>query len=374
MSVKVNNFITSFDFPTFARFLKRLKWSNDGKYNDCFTIWHQQENIQSEYEIILPENNNIKLFSETIKKALDILSDCYNKTYSQIIDDFNNTIEDKVKYSLKSEMTKNGLIPLNQGIQLLDNAKEMIMSSFLATNKKKKNYLGTHPESVKEVMDAIELGQTEEGSFVINIYIPQNYFINDEATLFEEPSFSRKALALMEDAVNELLSKIDEYLQNDDITIFDVCVDKGVSSNFCNAISGISANGKNDIKVEIEYNNGIDKNVEIKTMLINKELIPIINKVAVYFNSDLMKENYQIKGFVTILHKETNDFYGEVTLAAWVEDKFRKVRMQLRPEHYLIAIQAHREKNMLVCKGTLSIQDRHARLLDITDVLLEAEG
>jgi hypothetical protein len=373
MSLKIDNFIDSFDFSTFSCFLKRLEWSNDGKYNDVFTVWHKQNALQNEYEIILPENNNIKYFHKTIKEALNILSSYYNRTLSQIIDDFNNAIEDRVKYSITSEMTKNGLIPLNQGIQLLDNAKEMIASSFLATNKKKKNYFGPRPESINEALEAIELGQTEEGSFVINIYIPKDYYLGGEATLFEEPSFTRKALAVMEDAANELLVKIDEYLQNDDIKIFDSCVNNGVSSNFCNAISGISSNGKNDITIDIEYNNGIDKNIEAKRIVINKEIIPIINRISAYFHSDLTEDNCEIKGFVTILHQEPNATDGEITLSALVEDKLRKVRIRLNQDHYVIAIQAHKDKNMLVCKGTLSIQDRYTRLFNVTDVIVESE-
>jgi hypothetical protein len=373
MKLKIDNFIASFDFSTFSRFLQRLKWSNDGKYNNVFTVWHKQDVLQNEYEIILPENRNIKYFEKTIGDVLNVLSSCYNRTLSQIIDDFNNAIEDKVKYSIKSEMTKNGLIPLNQGIQLLDNAKEMIVSSLLATKNKKRNYLGPHPDAINKALEAIELGQTEEGSFVINIYIPKNYYLGDEAILLGEPSFTRKALTLMEDATNELLTKIDEYLQNNDIKIFDSCVNKGVSSNFCNAISGISSNGKNDITIDIEYNNGIDKKVEMKKIVINKELIPIIDKIGAYFHSDLTEDNYEIKGFVTILRQEPDAIDGEITLAAWVEDRFRKVRMRLNQYHYSIAIQAHKEKIVLICKGTLTIQDRSAKLLNVTDVTLEAE-
>jgi hypothetical protein len=373
MRLKIDNFIVSFDFSTFSRFLQRLKWSNDGKYNDVFTVWHKQDVLQNEYEIILPENRNIKYFKKTIWEALNVLSFCYNKTLSQIIDDFNNAIEDKVKYSIKSEMTKNGLIPLNRGIQLLDNAKEMIVSSLLATKNKKKNYLGPRPDAINKALEAIELGQTEEGSFVINIYIPKNYYLGDEATLLGEPSFTRKALTLMEEAANELLAKINEYLQNDDIKIFDTCVNKGVSSNFCNAISGISSNGENDITIDIEYNNGIDKKIEVKQIIIDKELIPIIDKVSAYFHADLTEDNYEIEGFVTTLHQEPDAIDGEITLAAWVEDKLRKVKIRLNSNHYLIAIQAHKEKIMLICKGTLAIQGKSAKILNVSDVTLGAE-
>jgi hypothetical protein len=370
MSIKIDNFINSFDFMSFSRFLKKYQWIYDGKYNEIFTIWHRPEDDKSEYELIVPENNKIKYFYETIEKILTILSDYYNQTMAQIIDDYNNSIHDKVKYSLKSDMTKNGLIPLSEGIRLLDSAKEMLVSSFLATNKKKKNYIGQRPESVNKVLDVIELGQTEEGSFVINIYIPKDYLLEEQASLFQEPSFTRKALNLMETATSDLLQKIDEYLVNNNITIFDDCVQNGVSSNLCNAISEISLNGESDVSINIEYNNGIDREAEIKNIVIDKEFIPLINKVRDYFHLDLKEDDYEIKGFVTILHQEVDAIKGEITVAAWVEEKLRKVKMQLDQNQYEIALQAHKERIELICRGTLSIKDRITRLLNVTSVLL----
>jgi hypothetical protein len=138
MNLKTSEFITNYDFILFSNFLTRHGWNNDGKYSDIFTIWHRPEQNSSEYELILPESRNIKHYNVTIAKILDGLSNYYNKSNSQIIDDFNNSIRDKVKFSIKSEMTKDGMIPLNEGLRLLDNTKEMLAASLLAVNHKKK--------------------------------------------------------------------------------------------------------------------------------------------------------------------------------------------------------------------------------------------
>jgi len=142
MTLKTKTFFDNFSFSLFSKFLVKHGWINDGKYNNIFTIWHRPEEQNEHFEIIAPERNDIIFFYQTIGKILDVLSNFYRKTESQIVDDYNNSIHDKVKYSIKSESTKNGLIPLNDGIRLLDNAKEMIASTFMATKKKKKNYIG----------------------------------------------------------------------------------------------------------------------------------------------------------------------------------------------------------------------------------------
>jgi hypothetical protein len=372
MNLKTKNFIDNFNFSMFSNFLQAHKWINDGKYNEIFTIWHRPEEQNVDFELIVPEDNNIKYFYTTIEEILNGLSDFYEKTHSQIIDDFNNSIHDKVKYSIKSQMTKNGLIPLNEGIRLLDSTKEMLASTFSAVNKKKKNYIGQRYESVNNILEAVELGQTEEGSFVINIFIPKDYYEdkNIPLPLFEEPSYTRKALDIMESATKELLLKIEEYQSYKNIEIFNEIVEKGVSSNFCHAISEISSNGKNDILINIEYNEGIDKKTETREISISKESIPIINKVVEYFRSDMIEENQTLIGYVTILHKEEDAVEGEISLATFIEGKQRKARMKLNSGHYIIAVNAHRDEKRIVCKGTLSVQDRIARLLDVTEVLI----
>jgi hypothetical protein len=375
MNLKTKNFIENFNFSIFSKFLLAHKWINDGNYNKIFTIWHRPEEQNVNFELIVPEYNNIKYFYTTIEEILNGLSDFYGKTHSQIIDDFNNSIHDKVKYSIKSQTTKNGLIPLNEGIRLLDSTKEMLASTFMAVNKKKKNYIGQRYESVNNILEAVELGQTEEGSFVINIFIPKDYYEdkNIPLPLFEEQSYTRKALDIMESATKELLSKIEEYQEYENIEMFNEIVEKGVSSNFCHAISEISSNGKNDVLINIEYNDGIDKKTEVREISISKEFIPIINKVVDFFRSDMIEEDQLLSGYVTMLHQEEDAVEGEITLATWIEGKRRKVRMELNANDYIIAVNAHRDRQQVVCRGTLSIQDRIARLFDISSVLISDE-
>jgi hypothetical protein len=368
MNLKIRNFIQDYNFNTFSSFLSKYGWLNVGKYNEVFTIWHKDS-----FEIIVPETKHITSFPSTINRLIVDLADYYQKPAQQIIDAYNNSIHDKIKYQVKSDDTKNGLIPLNEGIKLLDNTKEMLAASFLSMDKKKKYYFGPHPESVNDVLNAIELGQTEEGSFVINIFIPRDYYEGGEQPLFEEPSMTRKALSVIETASNSLFTSITAYQQQGDIKIFDNTVIDGVSANFCQAISEISANGKNDVEISIEYNNGIDKPLDIHTISVKKEYIPVVNKVAEYLRSEITEENTSLYGYITTLHREKDAEVGEITLATWVLDKQRKVRMDLNQEQYTIAGVAHEKRQMVVCEGTLWIKDRTAKLLNVSSILIEAE-
>ena len=169
MKLKESHFIKDYNFILFSKYLSDYKWVNDGKYNEVFTVWHRKEVEYIDYEIVIPETREIRCLEKTLQEALSVLSSFYNKSVNSIIDDYYSISNDLIKFQIKSENTKNGLIPLNEGVRLIENTKEMLTSSFLATKKYKKNYIGPRPQTVNELLDKVELGQTEEGSFVLNI-------------------------------------------------------------------------------------------------------------------------------------------------------------------------------------------------------------
>ena len=54
-----------------------------------------------------------------------------------------------------------------------------------------------------------------------------------------------------------------------------------------------------------------------------------------------------------------------------LDGKLKKVKMVLNEEQYLIAQEAHKNKKLLVCKGTLNMFDRSTVLSKVTSVFIE---
>jgi hypothetical protein len=170
-----------------------------------------------------------------------------------------------------------------------------------------------------------------------------------------------------------LIEKVNEYSVNEDLTIFDNAVEKFISSNFCYAINEMSSNGKSDISVIIEKNNGLENEVDVKEILISKEKMPIIKLFGDYYRKDLVEENFEIKGIVTKLHQEPGQLGGEISLTVVIDDKLKRIRIVLNETDYVIAIQAHRDRLELVCTGTLIQRDRITLLQNVSSVLLGNE-
>lgn len=376
MSLRVDRFCKNYTFSSFSRFLNKLGWEKTNDLNEYYTVWHSPIIDERQEELVVPITNEVFRLERDLNNIIKTLMSFYDKKEYQILDDFENSVKDQVKFRVKSEMTEDGYIPLVEGVRLLENTKEMLIASFLSISNKKKNYTGPHPENVNEAISNIKMGQTEEGSFIINIYLPNDYYEDGQPSLLEEESdsFTRKALTVMEQASTELISKAETFEeQHNDLSVFDDSYLQGVSSNFCSAISEISSNGKNDVEIEIILNDTIDAKENIRKIEIKKEIIPIINNVKEYYKQDLTTENFVLIGHVTKLHQEVDDSEGDITLTCEIAGKLKKVKLDLNETFYTIAQEAHRNKSYLRCVGTLKINGRVTTLSNITEVLIISE-
>lgn len=373
MSLRFDRFCLNYTFSSFSRFLLKLGWKQANNLNDYYNVWHSPIIDGNQEELVVPITNEVFRLERDLNNIIKTLMTFYDKKEYQILDDFENSVKDQVKFRVKSEMTEDGYIPLVEGVRLLENTKEMLIASFLSISNKKKNYTGPHPENVNEAISNIKMGQTEEGSFIINIYLPNDYYEDGQPSLLEEESdsFTRKALTVMEQASTELISKAKTFEeQHNDLSVFDDSYLQGVSSNFCSAISEISSNGKNDVEIEIILNDTIDAKEDIRKIEIKKEIIPIINNVKEYYKQDLTTENFVLIGHVTKLHQEVDDSEGDITLTCEIAGKLKKVKLDLNETFYTIAQEAHRNKSYLRCVGTLKISGRVTTLTNIEDVLI----
>jgi hypothetical protein len=370
MNLKTQRFINEYNYIQFSSFIETLGWFKDSEYNDLFSIWHVSKDESDENELTLPKIREVKNIDSTLADVLDNLACYYKKNTTDVIDQYNLTFTDKLKFQIKSNLTKDGLIPLSEGIKLIENSKELIVSSMMAARKKKKNYIGQRPDFINDIIERVDLGQTEEGSYIINLFIPNRVYSDEEFPLLGDDSFSRKSVKTIESAANTILAKIEEYEITNDMTIFDNAVESGVSSNFCYAISEMCGEGKSDLRIIIQKNNGLKNDYDSSEIVIPKEKSPIIKLIGDYYRKDLIEEDFLLKGIVTKLHQEPGQVGGEISLTAIIEDKLKRIKMMLNEVNYLTALEAHRKKLEFICRGTLIQREKITMLQDISSVAL----
>ena len=142
MSLRVDRFCKNYTFLSFSRFLNKLGWKKTNDLNEYYTVWHSPIIDERQEELVVPITNEVFRLERDLNNIIKTLMSFYDKKEYQILDDFENSVKDQVKFRVKSEMTEDGYIPLVEGVQLLENTKEMLIASFLSVNNKKKTILG----------------------------------------------------------------------------------------------------------------------------------------------------------------------------------------------------------------------------------------
>ena len=152
MSLRFDRFCLNYSFSSFARFLLKLGWENTNDLNEFYNVWHSPIIAGKQEELVVPITNDVFKLERDLNNIIKTLMSFYDKKEYQILDDFENSVRDQVKFRVKSEMTEDGYIPLVEGVRLLENTKEMLVASFLSVERKRTLLVHTQKMLIKQLV------------------------------------------------------------------------------------------------------------------------------------------------------------------------------------------------------------------------------
>jgi len=367
MTKPIQKFFKSYDYGIFKQMIEKYGWILATQFKN-FGIYR---NINYSIDLILPINNELKDSTKALKDLLNQISEIYQKPIQDIVNEYNNEKRNKVKLRIIGEELDGGVIPFNQGIKLLENTKEMIVSSYLATSFKKKNFLGSRPDNINRHLEKVELGQTEVRSYIINVFLPAE---NEEENLIAEEPLSSKALKQLETATDSLKDSISKFSITNDYSEFEGLEKRGVSSNLCFAINEIGNDGKNDININLEYDSSLDEIPLVKEIYFKKEDIRIIKNVGLLYKQDLTEPDFNIIGYVIDLHREKDQMEGDITISTKIDKKKKNVRIHLQFFNYQEAVKAHETSKQILVRGTLVTKINRTYMNNVSKVEIISEN
>lgn len=359
--------INKIEISKIEDFLIFNNWIQYSVIEDKAKVWHRSESEFDEYELLLPLTKYFKDYQERIEELIITLSNFHKKNIIDIINQIDLQIIDKIKIQVKYEDVNDGTIPITDGLKLFNNVKELLISAALATFKKRKYFSNYRPNEINEYIDSLKLGQTEVGSYVVNVYSPIQLQANQ---LFESETYSRKVIKLLSQSLKSLKNASDNYKINKKVEIFDNSIDNGVSANLCDAIAEISGERrKRDINFEISYLS-LKNEKKVEKIEIKSNEMEIIETASEYFKQDVLLENHSIVGYVTKLIRDENHNEGNIILKCKINNINKNVKISLNEQDYELAIEAHEKQLELECIGNLHLKIRSSILLDVISVKL----
>lgn len=355
--------ITNINIEHIRLFLKLNNWNYIDTIGTKAEIWRDTKDFD---EVIIPISQNLKDFEERYNVFIQKLGNHYNKSYNEILDYLKTDISDSISIQLSAPDLQDGTIPVNDGVNLFNKAKEMIIAAGMSTLKKKKYFGNNRPEEILNFVKNLRLGQTKHGSYIINIL---SSIDNEQSNSIEiKDTFSRKVLSNLDSSILALKTTSEEYLNTNDINIFEKTIESGVSANLCDAISSLSGEIGRRFSINISLPSYKISETKNNKYEFSQELIPIIKKASEFLKQDIVEENYSITGHVIKLQRETFDQDGNIAIQANIDGISRIVKIFLIPEDYTKAINAHKNDLLIKCTGDLYIKPRSVILHNVRNI------
>jgi hypothetical protein len=240
-----------------------------------------------------------------------------------------------------------------------------MVASTLSTFQKKRHFSGGRPADAQQFIDDLRLGQTEVGSYIVNIIVPLNkHLINNQHT--ENASLSRAVLTNLARSLAALDSAIQKYISSENVTVFEEAINYGANANLCDALIGISGQAKNrdfDISLKLGVFEKDYHDIRLNHYF-SCSSVSILEKAAEYYKGNYVINNYEVSGTVVRMDHESSEEFGIIKVNTLLAEGQKNVSIQLNIEDYWQAHSAHKIGESVVCKGDLHVSPRTATLLN----------
>ena len=355
-------------------YLVSKAWFIDGGISSVGTIWHRQEDESA--EVVLPKHLGIRDFHKRFNESLTALSEFEGRSVAEVVADIVRMSSNLITVRVIGADTADGTIPINDGVLLFSKAKDLLYAAALSMYSKRKQFSGQPPKDAKGYVDALLLGQTEIGSYVVNVIapLPPPRPAQSAGAGPEVPVAEAVTLNLVHGL--EAISKATtEFADSGSLKVFDAAVERGVSANMCDALVGFSGAERNrDFEVRVSGAAGPMFEGETKVFKFDVDAVAAVQKASDYYKGNYTLDSRNIWGFVKKLDRPKGEEVGTITVEAVVDGVERSIKIILNPDEYHQAVLAHDTKVIVACSGNIHIKSRRATLLNPTGFRIIAQN
>lgn len=351
--------------PMMKDFLSYHDWHCLKEYSS-FSVWNLKDNPTFKTDIRLP----IKLSNEyaddlyLIEESINKLAVFFNSNPEFILQSIINkqpiTNLSKISFRVIGDDVKKGKILLDEGINLIINVKKFVENIAKSTENKKPSFSNYKSKNVNDFLNSIQLGQTEIGSYIVNLHYPTLQTESNDV----KQAFPKCVDDEIEVGLNTLVEIVNENKYVNDIATL---VQKGISANLCDTLIKLTGTTQNR-NVEIILQNKIKK---LTPFYFDKNRVSIIKNISEKLKKDEFDyENFTVIGFVVDRHSLSGNLYegGKISIKMSILYKMRNIDIELNTEQYVIANEAVKLASQVSITGKLSVKKANGTLVNVSNI------
>ena len=327
---------------------------------------------QDRPEIIVPRTDHLGDYATVVSTLIKVFAQVAHQDELTIYRSLVTGDRDVVRIRVAD--SDDGSLGLNEGVDLVSGARDLIQSVACSLdNNPQPVYRAGANQKAKSLLEQVRLGQTHQGSFVITVLTPvvpplvqplQQELFPDLSDDWgdEDAPIQRKMTRRLVEALKAARESTEKTVAGD-TDAFANQVENGVSANLCDALVRlIGPFPKMDVGVSWAQTRL--SSLPEALVQFGRTDSPILQEAARRFRDRAPREGVHLPGFVQLLKRPETKDDGTVHLTTHIDGKQQAVTAILEQSDYGRALQAHKDKAMVVLTGDLERKGQRWRLLN----------
>lgn len=306
-------------------------------------------------ELIVPRTADIGDYEYSVSQIVSALAKIEDRSQMQIFEDLVTSDKDRIRLSATGE-GQGGSINLYDGLGFINNSYLLLQSAACAAVEPKVYYRLGKNRRANGYMQKVQMGQTERGSFVVNLLAPvPPALYPDKGDMWHEvPSepFERSVTSTFVRALMAAQEAAMIAAESRGLKSFYQSVPNGVSANLCSALADLIEHGK-DLKVSLTWARTRPLETERREFVFRRSDQEIYREAARAFMEFEPRFDQTFTAYVVRLKREALEDRGHIGLQLFGEAQPLAATADVSNHLYRLAIQAHEEKKLVQVSGDL---------------------
>ncbi len=338
-----------------SAYARTAGWEKHGTYRTHSDIYVGEDLP----EIIIPRTEHLGDYASVVARLIKSFARAGHQEETSVYRSLVTTDRDAIR--LRVEESEEGSVKLNEGVNLIQGARDMLLA--IACSLDKSNEVYRVGPKATEIVSGFRLGQTDRGSFVVTLLTtiippPIPSLFPDQPDP-DAPAERRLTTRLME-ALTVVRTAVEQTASGDEDAFCDT-TKSGVSANLCEALDKILSSFST-LDVSVSWAQIRPNTRPNRTIRFGVKDAPLLQHVAQIFREHAPQPDIELSGHVQLLKRRENEENGTIRLNTFVNEKQHSVTALLERQDYEQAVQAHREKAMVVLSGDLGRMGQRWRL------------
>ena len=310
-----------------ASYLHATGWANTEDLGDRASLWVRTD--QPDAEVLVPKRQNFADFALRVSDILQALSEQEHRSQLQIFTDVASVSSDLIRLRAADRENEKGTLSLTGGVEFIEGARDVLLAAACSTVTRRGNFPRRKPRQANEYVERVRIGQTERGSFVLNLLCPVTPRLRSPETMafFPEEPFERRVTKTLMSSLSAVKDASQHAAFTGDFAPFRESISAGVSANLCSAILKLGAvTPESGLEISMAWSKSRGGVVDVPTRInIEPDAFPLIEEAARIFRETEPQDDFQLVGFIEKLHRPEADPFGRAIITGLVDDQVRRL-------------------------------------------------